>query len=107
MSTPVISSLSYKDTSDDEVDAVLTKLKCPRTLIGARSPDFESKHCQLFGSDGEPAECRHAHWPEKFFAPCTCRARPNLLKKPEQFEYDYDNNNYSDYIEDVSVHGCD
>jgi hypothetical protein len=28
----------------------------------------------------------------------------NLLKKPEQFEYDYDNNNYSDYIEDASVH---
>jgi hypothetical protein len=27
-----------------------------------------------------------------------------LLKKPEQFEYDYDNNNYSDYIEDVPVH---
>jgi hypothetical protein len=30
--------------------------------------------------------------------------KANLLKKPEQFEYDYDNNNYSDYIEDVSVH---
>jgi hypothetical protein len=33
MSTPVISSLSYKDTSDDEVDAVLTKLKCPRNPV--------------------------------------------------------------------------
>ena len=37
MSTRVISSLSYKDTSDDKVDAALTKLKCPRTLIGARA----------------------------------------------------------------------
>ena len=36
MSIPVISSLSYKDTSDDKVDAALTKLKCPRLLLGAR-----------------------------------------------------------------------
>jgi hypothetical protein len=28
----------------------------------------------------------------------------NFLKKAEQFEYDYDDNNYSDYIEDASVH---
>jgi hypothetical protein len=33
--------------------------------------------------------------------------KANLLKKPEQFEYDYDNNNYSDYVEDVSVHAGD
>jgi hypothetical protein len=31
-------------------------------------------------------------------------AQGQLLKKAEQFEYDYDNNNYSNYIEDVSVH---
>jgi hypothetical protein len=27
-----------------------------------------------------------------------------LLKKAQQFEYDHDNNNYSDNIEDASVH---
>jgi hypothetical protein len=27
-----------------------------------------------------------------------------FLKQAEQFEDDYDNNDYSDYIEDVSVH---
>jgi hypothetical protein len=36
MSTPVISSISYKGTSDDKVDIALTKVKCPRTLIGIR-----------------------------------------------------------------------
>ena len=28
----------------------------------------------------------------------------NFLKQPEQFEDDYDDNNYSNYVEDVSVH---
>ena len=36
MSTPVISSISYKGTSDDKVDIALTNVKCPRTLIGIR-----------------------------------------------------------------------
>jgi hypothetical protein len=27
-----------------------------------------------------------------------------FLKQPKQFEDDYDNNNYSDYVEDASVH---
>ena len=26
------------------------------------------------------------------------------LEEAEQFEHDYDNNDYSDYVEDVSVH---
>jgi hypothetical protein len=30
--------------------------------------------------------------------------RANFLKQAEQFEDDYDDNNYSDYVEDVSVH---
>ena len=30
-----------------------------------------------------------------------------ILEKAEQFEHDYDNNDYSDYIEDVSVHAGD
>ena len=27
-----------------------------------------------------------------------------LLEQAEQFEHDYDNNNHSDYVEDISVH---
>jgi hypothetical protein len=27
-----------------------------------------------------------------------------FLEQAEQFEHDYDNDNYSDYVEDVSVH---
>ena len=30
--------------------------------------------------------------------------KANFLKQAEQFEDDYDDNNYSDYVEDVSVH---
>jgi hypothetical protein len=36
MSARVISSISYKDTSDDKVDVALQKLRCPKTLIGSR-----------------------------------------------------------------------
>jgi hypothetical protein len=37
-----------------------------------------------------------------WFAAATCKA--NFLKQAEQFEDDYDNNNYSDYVEDISIH---
>jgi hypothetical protein len=30
--------------------------------------------------------------------------KANFLKQPEQFEDDYDDNDYSNYVEDVSVH---
>jgi hypothetical protein len=30
-----------------------------------------------------------------------------FLEQAEQFEHDYDNDNYSDYVEDVSVHVVD
>jgi hypothetical protein len=36
MSTRVIASISYKDTSHDKVDVALTKLKCPGTFISTR-----------------------------------------------------------------------
>jgi hypothetical protein len=35
---------------------------------------------------------RQPHWQSEF------------LEQAEQFEHDYDNNDYSDYVEDVSVH---
>jgi hypothetical protein len=36
MSTRVVVSISYKDTSHDKVDVALTKLKCPATFISTR-----------------------------------------------------------------------
>jgi len=33
--------------------------------------------------------------------------KANFLKQAEQFEDDYNDNNYSDYVEDVSVHAMD
>jgi hypothetical protein len=65
--------------------------------------DFESKRCQLFGSDNEPLSVAHASATE-ILRSLQLSRRANFLKKAEQFEYDYDDNNYSDYIEDASVH---
>jgi hypothetical protein len=44
----------YKDTSDDEVDIAVTKLKMPCDTEGNQqvTSSFE-KHCQLFGTDNE------------------------------------------------------
>jgi hypothetical protein len=101
MSTRVISPLSYKNTSDDKVDVAL--LKCRRTLIGARGLIRVGERCQLFGSDHEPPSVatRISNEHSSLFAIAT---QGQLLKKAQQFEYDHDNNNYSDNIEDASVH---
>jgi hypothetical protein len=37
-------------------------------------------------------------------SPWQSRQQGRLLEKAEQFEHDYDNDNYSDYVEDASVH---
>ena len=62
--------------------------------------DFE-KHCQFFGTDNNgPIVATRISDDGSSVADV---ARP-ILKKAEQFEDDYDNNNYSDYVEDASVH---
>jgi hypothetical protein len=44
----------YKDTSDDEGDIALTKLKMPCDTHQRPTLDFEfEKHCQLFRTDNE------------------------------------------------------
>jgi hypothetical protein len=53
MSNRVISSINYKDTSDDKVDIALRKLNLLRRYWPPTT-DFESKHCQRFGGDNEP-----------------------------------------------------
>jgi hypothetical protein len=39
--------------------------------------------------------------------PLASTSKPSLLEEAKQFENDHDNDNYSDYIEDASVHGED
>src|SRR6266481_3753669 len=104
MSTRVISSVRYKDTSDDKVDIALTKLKIPCDTHWQPTIDFKfEKHCQLFGPDNETQSVAIRISDDgPWFEAATCKA--NFLKQAEQFEDDYDNNNYSDYVEDVSVH---
>jgi len=43
----------------------------------------------------EDSSLQAAHWQSEF------------LEQAEQFEHDYDNNDHSDYVEDVSVHDGD
>ena len=38
---------------------------------------------------------------------CVVVGRRGGLEQAEQFEHDYDNNDYSNYVEDVSVHDRD
>ena len=94
----------YKDTSDDKVDIALTKLKMPCDTRWQPTTDFKfAKHCQLFGTNNETLSVAMRISDEgPSLAAATRKA--NFLKQAEQFEDDYDNNNYSDYVEDASVH---
>ena len=48
MAGSLISSICYKDISDDKGDIAVTKLKYPVALIRNRQTDFEfGTHCQL------------------------------------------------------------
>ena len=60
------------------------------------------KRCQLFGTDKKLSVAIRFSDGGPWFAGAAGKA--NVLKQPEQFEDDYDNNNYSDYVEDASVH---
>jgi hypothetical protein len=40
-------------------------------------------------------------------SPAAIDPQGQILEQAEQFENDYDNNNYSDYVEDASVHAED
>ena len=71
--------------------------------MGNRQLTFKfEKHCQLFGTDNEALSVATRISNDRSSAVAVA-ARP-ILKQAEQFEDDYDNNNYSDYVEDASVH---
>jgi len=40
-------------------------------------------------------------------SPWQSHKQGQLLEQAKQFEHDYDNDNYSDYVEDASVHAVD
>jgi len=48
MADSLISSIRYKDISDDKVDIAVTKLKCPVALIRNRQTDFEFERLSAF-----------------------------------------------------------
>jgi hypothetical protein len=92
----------YKDTSDDKVDIALTKMPCDTHQRPTRGFEFE-KHCQLLGTNNEtPSVAMRISNDGRWFTAAT--GKPSFLKQAEQFEDDYDNNNYTDYVEDASVH---
>jgi len=68
-----------------------------------RDTDFDWKHSQMFGSAMD-------HWTSprvsatKLLCSLQSPSKANFLKQTEQFEDDYNDNNYSNYVEDVSVH---
>ena len=64
---------------------------------------FESKRCQLFAGDNKPLSVA-TRISNQDLSLLAIAPKGQPLKKAEQFEYDYDNNNYSDNIEDASVH---
>ena len=70
--------------------------------------DFEfEKHCQLFvGTDNETLSVamRISNEDSSLVA---LHRQGQFLEQAEQFEHDNDNDNYSDYVEDVSVHAVD
>ena len=112
MADSSISSICYKDISDDKADVAVTKSKCPVPLIRNRrawaTTDFEfEKECQLFvGTDNETLNVAIRVRNEDS-SPAAIDPQGRLLEKAKQFKHDDDNDNYSDYVEDASVHAED
>jgi hypothetical protein len=108
MAASLISSICYKDISDHKGDIAVTKLKCPVALIRNRQTDFEfERHCQLFVDTDNETLAVAMLTSNGDSSPAAIDPQGHILEQAEQFENDYDNNNYSDYVEDASVHAED
>jgi len=108
MADSLISSIRYKDISDEKGDIAATKLKCPVALVRNRQTDFEfERHCQLFVDTDNETLAVAIRVSNENSSPWQSHQQSRLLEKAEQFEDDYDNDNYSDYVEDASVHAVD
>jgi hypothetical protein len=102
MADSLISSIRYKDISDDKGDIAVTKLECSLALIRNRQTDFSF----FVGTDNETLAVAIRVRNEDS-SPAAIDPQGQILEQAEQFEHDYDNDNYSDYVEDVSVHAVD
>jgi hypothetical protein len=73
-------------------------------LIRNRQTDFEfERHCQLFVDTNNETLSVAMRVSNEDSSPWQSHQQ-GLLEKAEQFEHDYDHVNYSDYVEDASVH---
>jgi hypothetical protein len=104
-------SIRYKDISDDRVDIAVTKLKCPAALIRNRRAwrqlTSSSGNCERFvGTDNETLSVA-IRVSNEDASPWQSHQQGQLLEQAKQFEDDYDYDNYSDYVEDASVHAAD
>ena len=108
MADSSISSIRYKDISDDKVEIVVTKLKCHATLIRNRQLTSSSRNTASLSSaltmKRSASRCASA---TKILRSWQLHRQGQFLEQAEQFEHDYDNDNYSDYVEDASVHAGD
>jgi hypothetical protein len=96
--------LRYKDTSDDNVNVALTKLEIPVTLIGDRHLTPSSRDTVSFSKLTMKRRASPCASATKLLSSWPLSCKTNFLKQAEQFEDDYDDNDYSNYVEDVSVH---
>ena len=96
-------------------DALNFEIRCRRAVMAtrhSRSKDktlFDShsrptgKHCYLFvRTDNETPSVAMRIGNQDFSLKIA--VTKSSLKQAEQFEHDYNNHNYSDYVEDASVH---
>jgi hypothetical protein len=97
-----ISSINYKDTSDDKADVALVKLKCPGTLTNSRHWFRVETLSDVLEVQWTTGRRYRISEEGRFLLEMPRKA--NFLKQAEQFEDDYNDNNYSNYVEDVSVH---
>jgi hypothetical protein len=108
-----ISSIRYKDISDDKLDIAVTRLRCPVAVIrnrparGQQLTSSSRNNVSFFvGTDNETLSVAIRVRNEDS-SPRAIDQQGRLLEKAKQFEHDDDNDNYSDYVEDASVHVVD
>jgi hypothetical protein len=67
--------------------------------------NFDRKTVQADAKETASKQPRfEADQQRRFFACGNCARQGRFLEQPEQFEHDYDDDNYSNDIEDASVH---
>jgi hypothetical protein len=96
---------AYKNTRSRQTQILLRQY----LLRQRRTTDFEfEKYCQLFvRADNETLSVVAMGVSNEDSSPWQSHQQGQLLEQAKQFEHDYDNDNYPDYVEDASVHAVD